>query len=209
MTQTLTVGKKTRTVKAASKADGATGTNTAGRAGTISSGSAVGRSGLNTKYAFAGVGADVAKAVGKVGRPVWAEISTSALEYNLNVIRKFVNPEDEHRATPRLVLSIVKGNGYGHGGPQVAKILEKAGSDWFGVTSAAEGIEVRKAGVKKPILVLTSFWPGEEKNLLKYDLTPVVHRIEQLAQLNRAAAKDDKRDPLSFHLKIDSGMNRL
>jgi alanine racemase len=209
MTQTLTVSKKTRTVKAASKADGATGTKTAGRAGTISAGSASGRSGLNTKYAFAGVGADVAKAVGKVGRPVWAEISTSALEYNLNAIRKFVNPEDEHRATPRLVLSIVKGNGYGHGGPQVAKILEKAGSDWFGVTSAAEGIEVRKAGVKKPILVLTSFWPGEEKNLLKYDLTPVVHRIEQLAQLNRVAAKDDKRDPLSFHLKIDSGMNRL
>ncbi len=151
----------------------------------------------------------MAKAVSKVGRPVWAEISTSALKYNLEAIRKFVNPEDEQRATPRLVLSIVKGNGYGHGGPEVAKILEKAGSDWFGVTSAAEGIEVRKAGVKKPILVLTSFWPGEEKNLLKYDLTPVVHRIEQLAQLNRAAAKDDKRDPLSFHLKIDSGMNRL
>jgi alanine racemase len=209
MTQTLTVSKKTRTVKSASskvKADGATGTIGSGARATTAKG---GRSGLNTKYAFAGVGADVAKAVGKVGRPVWAEVSTSALTYNLEAIRKFVNPENELRNTPRLVLSIVKGNGYGHGGPQVAKILEKAGSDWFGVTSAAEGIEVRKAGVKKPILVLTSFWPGEEKNLLKYDLTPVVHRIEQLAQLNRAAAKDDKRDPLSFHLKIDSGMNRL
>jgi len=209
MTQILTVSKKTRTVKAATakaKADGAGISKTTGKAATTA---ASGRGGLNTKYALAGVGADVAKAVSKVGRPVWAEISTSALTYNLDAIRKFVNPEDEQRATPRLVLSIVKGNGYGHGGPEVAKILEKAGSDWFGVTSAAEGIEVRKAGVKKPILVLTSFWPGEEKNLLKYDLTPVVHRIEQLAQLNRAAAKDDKRDPLSFHLKIDSGMNRL
>jgi alanine racemase len=209
MTQTLTVSKKTRTVKSASskvKADGATRTIGSGARATTAKG---GRSGLNTKYAFAGVGADVAKAVGKVGRPVWAEVSTSALTYNLEAIRKFVNPENELRNTPRLVLSIVKGNGYGHGGPQVAKILEKAGSDWFGVTSAAEGIEVRKAGVKKPILVLTSYWPGEEKNLLKYELTPVVHRIEQLAQLNRAAAKDDKRDPLSFHLKIDSGMNRL
>jgi alanine racemase len=209
MTQTLTVSKKTRTVKDASsktKADGASSSKAIGKAATIATS---GRSGLNTKYALAGVGADVAKVVGKVGRPVWSEVSTSALTYNLEAIRKFVNPEDEQRATPRLVLSIVKGNGYGHGGPQAARILEKAGSDWFGVTSAAEGIEVRKAGVKKPILVLTSFWPGEEKNLLKYDLTPVVHRIEQLAQLNRAAAKDDKRDPLSFHLKIDSGMNRL
>ncbi len=76
-----------------------------------------------------------------------------------------MNPPQEQRESPRLVLSIVKGNGYGHGGPQVAKILEKAGSDWFGVTSASEGVEVRKAGICKPILVLTSFWPGEESAL--------------------------------------------
>jgi alanine racemase len=143
------------------------------------------------------------------GRPVWAEVSASALTHNLHAIRDFVNPADEQRKTPRLVLSIVKGNGYGHGGPQVARILEKAGSDWFGVTSASEGIELRKAGVQKPILVLTSFWPGEEENLLKHDLTPVVHRCEQLAALNRAASKRSKRDPFSFHLKMDTGMNRL
>jgi alanine racemase len=107
------------------------------------------------------------------------------------------------------VLSIVKGNGYGHGGPQVAKILEKAGSDWFGVTCTNEGIDVRKAGVRKPILVLTSFWPGEETNLLKHDLTPVVHRCEQLEPLDRAAARKRGRKPFSFHLKIDTGMNRL
>ena len=143
------------------------------------------------------------------GRPVWAEVSTSALADNLRAIRDYVNPATERRKTPRLVLSIVKGNGYGHGGPQVAKILEKAGSDWFGVTSTSEGIEVRKAGVRKPILVLTSFWPGEEENLLKHNLTPVVHRCEQLAALNRAASKKGSRHPFSFHLKMDTGMNRL
>jgi alanine racemase len=143
------------------------------------------------------------------GRPVWAEVSASALTYNLRAIRDFVNPPDEKRKTPRKVLSIVKGNAYGHGGPQVAKILEKAGSDWFGVTCTNEGIDVRKAGVRKPILVLTSFWPGEEANLLKYDLTPVVHRCEQLNALDRVAAKSSPRKPVSFHLKIDTGMNRL
>src|SRR5713226_2022867 len=143
------------------------------------------------------------------GRPVWAEVSVSALTYNLRAIRDFVNPPDEKRKTPRKVLSIVKGNGYGHGGPQVAKILEKAGSDWFGVTCTNEGVDVRKAGVRKPILVLTSFWPGEEANLLKHDLTPVVHRCEQLEPLDRAAAKRSPRKPVSFHLKIDTGMNRL
>src|SRR5215470_11245764 len=141
------------------------------------------------------------------GRPVWAEISTSALTHNLRAIRAFVNPRDEKRKTPRLVLSIVKGNGYGHGGPQVAKILEKAGSDWFGVTSASEGIEVRKAGVRKPILVLTSFWPGEESALVRHGLTPVVHRCEQLDALERVAARARKH--LAFHLKIDTGMNRI
>jgi len=143
------------------------------------------------------------------GRPVWAEVSASALTHNLRAIRDFVNPAGETRKTPRKVLSIVKGNGYGHGGPQVAKILEKAGSDWFGVTCTNEGIDVRKVGVRKPILVLTSFWPGEETNLLKHDLTPVVHRCEQLAPLDRAAAKRSSRKPVSFHLKIDTGMNRL
>jgi alanine racemase len=143
------------------------------------------------------------------GRPVWAEVSASALTHNLRAIRDYVNPADEQRKTPRLVLSIVKGNGYGHGGPQVAKILEKAGSDWFGVTSASEGIEVRKAGVRKPILVLTSFWPGEEENLLKHNLTPVIHRCDQLAPLNKAASGRRNRDPFSFHLKMDTGMNRL
>ena len=142
------------------------------------------------------------------GRPVWAEISTSALTHNLRAIRAYVNPANENRKTPRLVLSIVKGNGYGHGGPQVAKILEKAGSDWFGVTCTAEGIGVRKAGVRKPILVLTSFWPGEEANLLKHELTPVVHRCEQLELLNRAASRLGRKH-ITFHLKMDTGMNRL
>jgi alanine racemase len=143
------------------------------------------------------------------GRPVWADVSASALTHNLRAIRTFVNPPDEKRKTPRKVLAIVKGNGYGHGGPQVARILEKAGSDWFGVTCTNEGIDVRKAGVRKPILVLTSFWPGEEANLLKYNLTPVVHRCEQLKELDRAAAKRSPRKPVPFHLKIDTGMNRL
>lgn len=145
----------------------------------------------------------------KIRRPVWAEVSISALTHNLRAIREFVNPPGEKRKTPRKVLSIVKGNGYGHGGPQIAKILEKAGSDWFGVTCTEEGIAVRKAGVRKPILVLTSFWPGEEASLLKYELTPVVHRCEQLQDLERAVARGGARKHFTFQLKIDTGMNRL
>jgi len=149
-------------------------------------------------------------------RPIWAEVSLSTLAENFRSIRKFVNPPEEKRKTPRKILCIVKGNGYGHGGPQVAKALEKAGSDWFGVTCTDEGIAVRKAGVRKPVLVLTSFWPGEESRLLEHDLTAVIHRCEQLKELDRAAGriiakKDGKkgRKKVSFHLKMDTGMNRL
>ncbi|PYT93024.1 MAG: alanine racemase [Acidobacteria bacterium] len=141
-------------------------------------------------------------------RPVWAEVSLGTLAHNLEAIRKYVNPPHEKRRTPRKILSIVKGNGYGHGGPQVAKALEKAGSDWFGVTCTDEGIAVREAGVRKPILILTGFVPGEETRLLKHNLTAVVHRCDQLPLLERAARRGGRK-PASFHLKIDTGMNRL
>jgi len=161
-------------------------------------------------------------------RPVWAEVSLSALTHNFQAIRNFVNPANEKRATPRKILSIVKGNGYGHGGPEVAKALEEAGSDWFGVTCTEEGIAVREAGVRGPALVLTGFVPGEEARVVEHDLTAAIHRCDQLPLLESAAARfcsgrsldrhagsktrtsefgSQKR--ASFHLKIDSGMNRL
>jgi alanine racemase len=144
------------------------------------------------------------------GRPVWADVSLSALAHNLHAIRDFVNPKSENRSAPRKVLCIVKGNGYGHGGPQVAKALERSGADWFGVTGATEGEQVRKAGVRKPILALTSFWPGEEAQLLANKISPAIIRCEQLVAFDSAASrKKVAKRSAGFHLKIDSGMNRL
>jgi alanine racemase len=142
------------------------------------------------------------------GRPVWAEISLSALAGNLQAIRDYVNPASEKRKTPRKVLCIVKGNAYGHGGAQTAKALEQFGADWFGAASSGEGVEIRKIGVRTPILVLGGFWPGEEKILLEHKLTPAIHRCEQLLSFEAAAAKLHKKNA-SIQLKIDTGMNRL
>ena len=69
-------------------------------------------------------------------------------------------------------------------------------------------MELRKAGVRRPILVLGGFWPGEEKNLIEHNLTPAIHRCEHLASFDAAAAKARKKH-VSIHLKIDTGMNRL
>jgi alanine racemase len=152
------------------------------------------------------------------GRPVWAEISVSALQKNLKAIARHVNspsksPGKRSGASRVKVLAVVKGNGYGHGATSVARAFAAAGADWFGVTDSAEGAELREAGIRQPILVLTGFWPGEEKRLIECKLTPAVTRCEQLRLLARAAARAHRglgrAGRLDFHLKIDSGMNRL
>jgi alanine racemase len=145
------------------------------------------------------------------GRPVWAEVKLSALAHNLRSIQRRL--ASRRKATgARLerpkILSVVKANAYGHGAVPVARALAKAGSDWFGVTCSAEGIELREGGIRKPILLLTGFWEGEEKRVVQHDLTPAVTRCEQLPLLERAAARA-RRGRFSFHLKIDTGMNRL
>ena len=140
------------------------------------------------------------------GRPVWADISLDAIVSNFRKIKKWVGG--------RKVLAVVKADAYGHGGPPVAKALEKAGADCFGVTCVSEGAELREAGIRKPILVLTGWWNGESNSLFEYNLSPAVHRLDDLTALEKSAAAYAKkaRQPKfrhPFHLKIDTGMNRL
>ena len=146
------------------------------------------------------------------GRPVWAEVDLRALAHNLRSIRRRLatgRKSAGSRSKPPQVLAVVKANAYGHGAVPVARALAKSGADWFGVTCSAEGIELREGGVRNPILLLTGFWEGEEKRIIQHNLTPAVTRCEQLLLLERAAARARLRKPFSFHLKIDSGMNRL
>jgi len=145
------------------------------------------------------------KAAVKVeGRPVWIEVSLAALYENVQAIRRHIGGQCK-------ILAVVKGNAYGHGAVPVSKALARAGADWLGVTGSEEGSELRDAGIRLPILLLTGFWPGEEKRIIERNLTPAITRIEQLALLDRAAArcKVNPRRPIGVHLKIDTGMNRL
>lgn len=144
------------------------------------------------------------KAIHTNGRPVWAEISLEAILHNLQTVRKQVGPKRE-------ILGVVKSNAYGLGAVPIAKALQKAGVEWFGVTCGNEGVELRESGIRKRILILTGFWPGEEKRLIENNLTPSVTRVEDVLHLERAASRilgrKSKRFP--FHLKINTGMNRL
>src|SRR6202047_4182382 len=149
----------------------------------------------------------MSKAIHFEGRPVWAEISLKAILHNLRVIRRQVGGK-------RKVLTVVKTNAYGLGAVPISKAVQKAGTEWFGVTCANEGVELRDAGIRKRILVLTGFWPGEEKRLIQNQLTPTVSRVDDLRHIERAAKSirgksRAKSSRVPFHLKINTGMNRL
>jgi alanine racemase len=145
----------------------------------------------------------VTKTIHLAGRPVWAEISLKAILKNLQVIRAHIGPKPK-------ILAVVKSNAYGLGAVPIAKALQKAGVGWFGVTCANEGIELRISGIRKRILVLTGFWPGEEKRLIQNNLTLTVTRVDDVRHLERAAKSlRAKKGRVPFHLKINSGMNRL
>jgi len=135
-----------------------------------------------------------------IGRPTWAEIDLAALAHNFRTIRGHVGDEVK-------VLAAVKANAYGHGAVECARRLETEGADWFGVALPEEGLELRNAGITRPILCLGGFWPGQEIALLRQQLTPVVYRLDLIDSLNRAAR--DANMTAHVHVKIDTGMGRL
>jgi alanine racemase len=133
-------------------------------------------------------------------RPTWVEIDLNALASNLYEIRDTVGPDVK-------VLGAVKADAYGHGAVECAKHLETEGMDWFGVAIPEEGIELRDAGIRSPILVLGGFWKEQDQACLQYNLTPVIYRMDMAMALD-AAAKD-KGVVANVHVKIDTGMGRL
>jgi alanine racemase len=134
------------------------------------------------------------------GRPTWAEIDLEALAHNFRVIRERVGPSVK-------ILAAVKANAYGHGAAECSTRLEREGVDWFGVALPEEGMELRGAGIAKPILCMGGIWAGQESACIQRDLTPVVYRLDVVEALDRAAK--DAGKTVDVHLKIDTGMGRL
>ncbi len=133
-------------------------------------------------------------------RPTWAEISIPQLLENFRIIREHVGPE-------RAIMAIVKADAYGHGIAEVAPVLARAGVDWFGVTAADEGVQLRHLGLTQPILLLTGFWEGEQSALTDYDLVPGIYSEDQLATIEAWGARTGKR--IRFHLKVNTGLGML
>jgi len=135
-------------------------------------------------------------------RPNWAEVSLSALRHNFRQLQQHVGDDV-------IVCSVVKCDAYGHGYAECARVLEKEGGRWFGVTSTDEGVAMRDAGIAGRVLIMVGAWRGEEEDVLQYSLTPALSRVDELEAFSRAARRLRFSNPVPVHLKIDTGMARL
>jgi alanine racemase len=133
-------------------------------------------------------------------RPTYVEIDLTALRHNLAQARL-------QAGDGRSILAVVKADAYGHGVDRVAPALEQAGADLFGVAIVEEGIELRRAGISRPILVLGGIYPGQEDELFEHDLVPTLFDLEAARRLDARAAAAGR--VLPFHLKLDTGMGRI
>ncbi len=133
-------------------------------------------------------------------RPTWAEINLDNLAFNFRSVKNFV-------AENIRFMAVVKADAYGHSAVECAKRLEKEGIDWFGVALPEEAFELRQAEIGKSILCLGGFWFGQEEQLLKNNITPVIYQIEKADSYDQAAKNIGKI--ASVHIKIDTGMGRI
>lgn len=128
-------------------------------------------------------------------------VSRDQIAHNYRNVGAVVGPNVE-------VMCVVKADAYGHGAQEVARVLVAEGAGWLAVSSVDEGVQLRCGGIRQPrILVMGGFLPDEGEALAEHSLTPAIHSLEQLRDLDRLAAAAGR--PMPFHLKIDSGMNRL
>ena len=132
------------------------------------------------------------------GRPTRIVVDLDAIGHNLAAIR----------ARTRVpVMAVVKANAYGHGLVPVAKHLETLGVDQLGVAFLEEGIALRAAGVRIPILVMGGIFGPQAPQFIAHDLEATVSSVDKLRQVEAAAEAAGRKAVV--HLKIDTGMERI
>ena len=129
-------------------------------------------------------------------RPTVAVVDLDAVRHNVRALK----PKAAE------LMAVVKANGYGHGDIPVARAALEAGASWLGVALVEEGLRLRDAGIDAPILVLSEFPRGSEKEALAARLTPTVYTDDGLLALTDAAATMGRPSPV--HVKVDTGMHR-
>ena len=138
-------------------------------------------------------------------RPTVARVDLGALKSNFVAIQAHLRRE-RPTATPG-VIAVVKANAYGHGAGQVGRALEDAGADLLACADIEEGAALRAAGVRADILIFGALSVSDLDGLFDCRLTPTISSPGAARAVQAAAARHKQR--LRYHLKIDTGMNRL
>lgn len=129
-----------------------------------------------------------------------AEIDLNAIKHNINALH--------HSSPSAKMIAVVKADGYGHGAVQIAKIIEDNDYLWgFAVATADEGLVLRKAGIKAPILVLGASFPEQYEEIISNDIRFCIYQEEEADKIADVANQMGK--PAKVHIKIDTGMGRI
>jgi alanine racemase len=133
-------------------------------------------------------------------RPSFVEVNLDNLAHNYSEIRRIVKKETE-------IMPVIKANSYGHGSVELAKLYLSLGVERFAVSLLNEAVELRRAGINCPILILNFTPDYQMSEVAANDLTQSVYRYEDALALSDAAAAMDKK--LKIHIKLDTGMSRI
>ena len=145
-------------------------------------------------------------------RSTVARVDLTALQSNFRAIQEFLAAGAAPRTSapshpaPRII-AVVKANAYGHGSERVALALERAGATMLACADIEEGIVLRRAGVSVPILVFGALSVSDLDGLFEFALTPTISTPSAARAVQAAAAA--RKATVGYHLKIDTGMNRL
>ncbi len=133
-------------------------------------------------------------------RRAWAEIDLDALAVDFQAVRRAANPAAQ-------LCCVIKADAYGHGAVRMAQEFEALGADWFAVSNLEEALQLRKAGVSKPVLVL-GFTPAEEAgSLARHGISQCVYSVDYARELSLYAQQAGA--VVKIHIKVDTGMSRL
>ena len=133
----------------------------------------------------------------------WVEIDLAALAHNVRQLKSLLSPKTA-------LMAVVKADAYGHGAIAVAQTVLQSGASLLGVATVPEGIELREAGIKAPILILgATYTPEQIKAIARWQLQPTLCNFKQALVFSETLEAISLCEPVPVHLKLDTGMSRL
>lgn len=132
---------------------------------------------------------------------IYATIDLDAVTWNLENMKKNISEDTK-------IIAVLKADAYGHGAVPIAQHIESLPYIWgMAVACVEEGMELREAGIKKPILILGYTFAEDYPTIIEHDMRPAVFTLEMAQHLSDAAVKMNQT--AKIHIKIDTGMGRI